>query len=305
MKSTRRWLYLVLAAGLIALGAGGGTFATFNAQTTNPGNSFATGNLYLADNTSSTTCFSYNGSNNQNTNGTNCAAVLTATNQKPGSNYDSDSVTLTNTGTLPGTLTVYENGCSDYPSVEVNDVTVSSGSPTITVAAPNAFQGVTSGMSVTDLTTGANISSGTTVSSVSGAPTSITLSQNAAASSSGSGDTLLFTSSTANAESTLCGTLQVYLEQGASPSCLSPSGNPNVTFDCTASDSSTDPTLTAFNQYTDPSNTPTAGTPISLGSLAAGANTEVTVGIYFPTTGGNSLMNLASNFSLTFTLTQS
>jgi predicted ribosomally synthesized peptide with SipW-like signal peptide len=56
---TKRYLMLLAAVGLIAAGLGGtGTFASFTAETTNAGNYFATGTLFLHNNGGTTTCTS-------------------------------------------------------------------------------------------------------------------------------------------------------------------------------------------------------------------------------------------------------
>lgn len=97
MKQGRHWLYLVLAAGVIALGAGGGTFASFNAQTTNKTNTFSTGSLVLTDN-HGTACTSSSGTNNQKT----CTGILTVS-TAPYARSTSvafKTVTLKNGGTL-------------------------------------------------------------------------------------------------------------------------------------------------------------------------------------------------------------
>lgn len=96
MKKSRRWLYLVLVGGLIALGAGGGTFATFNAQITNKTNIFSTGSLTLKETPG--TCKSTSVAGNSGT----CSGLLTV-NTSPyavSTSVAFDSVTLTNTGTL-------------------------------------------------------------------------------------------------------------------------------------------------------------------------------------------------------------
>lgn len=71
MTKNRRWLYVMLAGGLIAVGAGGGTFATFNAQVTNKTNAFSTGSLVLTD----ATCHSFSGTTNAKT----CSGILSVT----------------------------------------------------------------------------------------------------------------------------------------------------------------------------------------------------------------------------------
>lgn len=74
----KRPLILLAAAGLVAVAfGGGGTFASFVAQTTNSGNSFVTGSLILDNQANSgTVCLSSNGANNANPN---CSAVINTT----------------------------------------------------------------------------------------------------------------------------------------------------------------------------------------------------------------------------------
>lgn len=58
-KKTKRYLMLLVAVGLMAVAAGGsGTFASFNAETANNGNYFATGTLILNNNGGTNTCTS-------------------------------------------------------------------------------------------------------------------------------------------------------------------------------------------------------------------------------------------------------
>ena len=86
-KRLKQYLMLLLAIGVIAVAmTGGGTFATFNAETTNPGNTFAAGTLYLHDTPNSgTTCTSesatsapFNINPGDGSNGNTCAALFTA-----------------------------------------------------------------------------------------------------------------------------------------------------------------------------------------------------------------------------------
>lgn len=295
MKKNRRWLYIVLAGGLIALGAGGGTFASFNAQTTNPGNSFTTGNLYLSDNASATTCFSYNGTNNQNPSG--CAAILTATNERPGQT-PTGQVNLTNTGTLSaGAISVAApttglTTCQDVnaPSAYATFAN-SSTAVTLTYGLPTA---PAVGSIVTDLTTPGNIASGTTVSSVSG--NSVTLSQGSAGASAASpGDELVFTATAANATPALCNDLEPYIEETTPVAeCLYPVEAAGT---CTPSGSDS---LTNMLS--------TLATPVSFTqTISPGSTAAFTVGIFMPNNGAgadNDLMNLASQFGLTWTITQ-
>ena len=81
MKRRRIW-YGLLGVGLLALATGGGTFASFSAETDNPNNTFATGSLLLSNQVQSgTVCFSYNGSSNVNSS---CDVVINSTGHKPG-----------------------------------------------------------------------------------------------------------------------------------------------------------------------------------------------------------------------------
>ena len=95
MKRRRVW-YGVLALGMVALATGGGTFASFSAETDNPNNTFATGSLLLSNQVlSGTVCFSYNAASNVNSG---CDVVINSTGHKPGES-------ATSLGTLGTALT--------------------------------------------------------------------------------------------------------------------------------------------------------------------------------------------------------
>lgn len=85
-KRIKQYLTLLLAIGVIAVIAtgGGGTFASFNAEVTNGGNTFATGSLILNNTHGTRTCTSAlnTGSNqaatsNLNSTGQNCSVLFT------------------------------------------------------------------------------------------------------------------------------------------------------------------------------------------------------------------------------------
>jgi len=65
-KHVKQYFMLLLAIGVIAIAlSGGGTFASFTAETANPGNTFATGTLYLHDSVNGQTeCTSESAPNN-------------------------------------------------------------------------------------------------------------------------------------------------------------------------------------------------------------------------------------------------
>jgi predicted ribosomally synthesized peptide with SipW-like signal peptide len=286
VNKNRRWLFLLLAAGLIALGAGGGTFATFNAQTANQGNSFATGTLYLSDTVSGTACFSFTGSNNQNTTSpTGCGTVIDVSGQKPGSSPNSNpatgTVTLKNIGTLAGDLTASSSACTDTPLSATTTANLTSGSKSITVTSAT---GILVGMQVVDNTTAANLPTPEYVTSVSG--TTVTLTSNAAATATG--DSLSFTSTSTGS---LCSALDVFITDGTT--CyygLCPTGEGGGSAETLANLSG----ATIFSPAL---------------SLPSGSSTALTVGLYLPDGGSNgadnNLMALESTFDLTFTLTQS
>jgi hypothetical protein len=84
-KHTKRYLMLLAAVGLLAIGANGsGTFASFNAEVANNGNTFASGTLFLHDTNGATTCASESVTSNSNlgtpfTADNGCAILFTAT----------------------------------------------------------------------------------------------------------------------------------------------------------------------------------------------------------------------------------
>ena len=99
-RRSRRFWYGVFGVGILALAAGGGTFASFSAETDNPNNTFSTGSLLLSNQVQSgTVCFSYGGASNVNAG---CDVVINSTGHKPGES-------ATSLGTLGTALT---NGAS-------------------------------------------------------------------------------------------------------------------------------------------------------------------------------------------------
>jgi predicted ribosomally synthesized peptide with SipW-like signal peptide len=103
--TSKTYLKVLIGVGLLAvIGGGAGTFATFNAQTTNSGNTFATGTLVLSNTVGATTCLSTaGGTTDTNANSVGCAAVFSATVKKPG-DIAGGNVTLQNSGSLAASL---------------------------------------------------------------------------------------------------------------------------------------------------------------------------------------------------------
>ena len=135
-KRIKQYLMLLTVVGLVAIAAGGGngTFASFNAEVTNAGNTFATGDLLLS-NTANTgsACVSnatFNGNAAvENTQG-HCDAVLTFSGAHPGSAIQTGTVTVQNTGSIDGAKLYLRSltACSD---TQVTNLTfnVTTGNP--------------------------------------------------------------------------------------------------------------------------------------------------------------------------------
>jgi predicted ribosomally synthesized peptide with SipW-like signal peptide len=80
-KRAKQYLMLLCVIGLVSVASGSGTFASFSAQTTNTGNTFAAGTLYLHDTSNgTTTCNSESQTTgpNYNIDPTGCGILFTA-----------------------------------------------------------------------------------------------------------------------------------------------------------------------------------------------------------------------------------
>jgi len=120
-KKTKRYLMLLVAVGLIAVAAGGsGTFATFNAETANNGNTFATGTLFLHNFGGTNTCTSeFDSSDNHNTaTPTGCDILFSVNPVTEGTDYPA-SLKLTNAGSVNASKILFSlgsggvNGCAE------------------------------------------------------------------------------------------------------------------------------------------------------------------------------------------------
>jgi predicted ribosomally synthesized peptide with SipW-like signal peptide len=123
MLGTKKLLLAIAGFGLAAAGTAGGTFASFNAETTNAGNTFATGTLTMTNTANSgTACFSGAGAGNAATAG--CSSFLAGANVAPGAARQTGTVTVKNDGTLDASkLYVYaptSGDCVDAKTTEGN-----------------------------------------------------------------------------------------------------------------------------------------------------------------------------------------
>jgi hypothetical protein len=101
----RRKLFLTSAVvSVLAATLGFGSFATFDAQTNNPSNTFAQGTIVLSNTKQGGTACLSTGGGNTNTNvNVSCDQLLNLTAQKPG-NGGSANVTLKNVGSLDASI---------------------------------------------------------------------------------------------------------------------------------------------------------------------------------------------------------
>ncbi|MCU1374816.1 MAG: hypothetical protein JWO68_2102 [Actinomycetia bacterium] len=102
MTTVRKLLLAVLLVSLAGSAFGAGTFATFNASTTNAGSTFATGTLVLSNKVNSaTTCLSTGAGSTTDTNANSagCGTLFTTTVSKPGDTATVD-LDLQGVGTL-------------------------------------------------------------------------------------------------------------------------------------------------------------------------------------------------------------
>jgi predicted ribosomally synthesized peptide with SipW-like signal peptide len=100
--------------GVAAAVAGGGTFATFNAQTTNPGNTFATGTLVMSNKVNAlTACLSTGAGTTTDTNSFNCDTAFNLTAKKPGDSGTAN-ITIKNEGSIAATaLKLFSAACTN------------------------------------------------------------------------------------------------------------------------------------------------------------------------------------------------
>jgi predicted ribosomally synthesized peptide with SipW-like signal peptide len=119
MLGTKKVLVGVAAFGVLAAGTAGGTFASFNAETTNAGNTFATGTLTMTNSTTSqSACFSGDGAGNTES----CSSILTGAKVAPGGARQTGTVTIKNGGSLDASkLYVYAPTAADCVDAKTQD----------------------------------------------------------------------------------------------------------------------------------------------------------------------------------------
>jgi predicted ribosomally synthesized peptide with SipW-like signal peptide len=114
--NAKTYLKLLMVVGLVAVvGGTAGTFASFNAETTNAGNTFATGTIVLSNDGPGTLCLSTGAGTSTDTNtNASCDALFSASSINAPGDVASADLTLKNEGSLPAsTLTVLKSTCDD------------------------------------------------------------------------------------------------------------------------------------------------------------------------------------------------
>jgi predicted ribosomally synthesized peptide with SipW-like signal peptide len=126
-RSKKVLLSMGVLAGIGAL-AGAGTFASFTAQTTNPGNTFASGTLVLSDTVNTgTACLSTAGGTTDTNLNSACTSAFNVTVSKPGDTAFTN-LTIDNMGSLPASaFKVFSTACT--PSDAVNENYHGTGDP--------------------------------------------------------------------------------------------------------------------------------------------------------------------------------
>jgi predicted ribosomally synthesized peptide with SipW-like signal peptide len=159
-KRVKQYLMLLLAIGVVAIAAGGGgTFASFNAEVANTGNTFATGTLVLNDNGGTKTCTSAINNSNSNTAGTDCdtlfslkkftSAATTLTGSPITGAQTSITVgTITNGPIYPGDTLQIDNGTNQETLTVGGSSPYTAGPITVSGTLTNTYN---SGAIVTDL----------------------------------------------------------------------------------------------------------------------------------------------------------
>lgn len=226
-KRVKQYLTLLMAIGVIAVVAGGsGTFASFQAETTNSGNTFATGTLFLHNTSGSTTCTSESASDNLAPTG--CATLFTVAALGPNDTGHAD-LTLTNAGTVNSSQIQFDtpdlgsgSGCTEAaPSIATlsGPVTLNgsvSGS-SIPITASSLTQDLTANtpITVTDLSAPSNTEQFTVASDTltSSSPTSIPVKASPSTWNYAYSNTSPITIKTSFGTPTLCSDIKVYVQE--------------------------------------------------------------------------------------------
>ena len=170
-KRIKQYLMLLTVIGLVSVASGSGTFASFSADVTNPGNTFASGTLFLHNTTGATTCTSESGALNVNpgtgVGGDACAVLFNASSLQGGA--VTADLALNNAGTVNAATDMK----FDVSSCSVSDNSGSTGSGITFGSAPTCGNFYITVQETTDGTFGTPLycAFGTDVAGTCAAPT--------------------------------------------------------------------------------------------------------------------------------------
>jgi predicted ribosomally synthesized peptide with SipW-like signal peptide len=113
-KRAKQYLMLLCVIGLVSVASGSGTFASFTAETTNAGNTFATGTIVLSNTVNAgTACLSTNGGSTDTNVYAGCDKVFQVSVKKPGDSFTTDQIDIQNAGSLnASSFTLTGSSCS-------------------------------------------------------------------------------------------------------------------------------------------------------------------------------------------------
>jgi hypothetical protein len=133
MTALKQFLLGLMLFGAVTYFGGGGTWASFSAETSNNGTSVASGTLTMSDQVNNATaCLSANGAASNNTNAA-CTAALTLTNVAPGVFGGTALLTLQNTGSIDGSkLSFFASSVNATLNAALTSTVVNTTSLTVT-----------------------------------------------------------------------------------------------------------------------------------------------------------------------------
>lgn len=99
MNALKQFLLGLMLLGAVTYFGGGGTWASFSAETSNAGESIASGTLTMNDTASATACYSASGLAQNNVNPA-CAAAISLTNTAPGVLGGQGQISILNSGSI-------------------------------------------------------------------------------------------------------------------------------------------------------------------------------------------------------------
>jgi hypothetical protein len=126
VNALKQFLLGLMLFGAVTYFGGGGTFASFSAETSNNGTSISSGTLTMSDQINSTAaCFTASSAIANNT--ANCPAALSISNVGPGNPISTATITVMNTGSIDGSSFTlfgsYTNGVLNTGLTNGNPVT--------------------------------------------------------------------------------------------------------------------------------------------------------------------------------------